>query len=165
MKKGLSTQIFIFIFALIMIVLVLGFGIKSLNTVKNTADKVELLTFVTNLDEGIQEYYAFDVGSNKRVQLLLPKQIEEVCFANPEEPLTTTHPNQELLFFLKTNKKDNLYTLPLDAFTNPAPDFIIENMIVPADKNPLCVKTQGRLDILIETVLYNDQVFVQVQQP
>ncbi len=165
MKKGLSTQIFIFIFALIMIALVLGFGIKSLGTVKNTADKVELLTFITNLDEGIQEYYAFDVGSNKRVQLLLPNQVKEVCFVNPKEPLTTTHKNQDFLFFLKNNKKDNLYILPLDAFTNPAPDFTIDNMIVPADQNPLCVKTQGKLDILIETVLYNDQIFVQIQQP
>ena len=163
MKKGISTQIFIFIFALLMIVLVLGFGIRSLSTVSDTANNVELLTFIDTLDDLVQEYYVFDVGSSELVDLAVPKGVTHVCFSNPKEPISKSVPT-DLAFFVQNNKKDNLYILPLDAYKAPAPDFTVAHMYVDPTTNPLCVATQGLLQVKLETVLFNNEIFVQITE-
>ena len=162
MKRGISTQVFIFIFALIMIVLVLWFGIKSLGTVKSTSDKVELLTFVSHFENAIEEYYNLDVGSSARKTFPLPKAIQQICFVLPGQPLTKPA-DSDFRFFITNNQKDNMYIFPLDAFTSPAPDFTLANLHIDPTTNPLCIQTQSKLSVLLETALYNKNIVVTVK--
>lgn len=163
MKRGMVSQVFVFIFVLLIIILVLFYGIKSIALVKKDSDKVLLLTFVSDFREVVGEYYLFDVGSNKIVELSLPTQIERVCFANAGERVTTYVPGS-LRLLVEGNKKNNLYVLPLDAFSSPAPDFDVSNLMVDPAENPLCFDVKGRLRVKIETVLVNNQIFVEVMR-
>ena len=56
-----------------------------------------------------------------------------------------------------------MYVLPLDAFPAPAPDFQIKDLIVLGDKNPLCFNTNGKLNAVIETTLYENDVYVGIK--
>lgn len=165
MKRGVSTIIFIFLFALILMALIFAFGIKSFLDVKKTADTVELVTFIDQLDKKVQQYYSFGIGSSTEQTFSLPSQITLVCFADPEKPLTTTA-DSRLTFFLQNNKKDNVYVLPLDVFPEPpAPDFTIKHLIVDPFTNPLCISAQGKkLSLVLETVARDNNVFVQVKK-
>ncbi|MEK6903818.1 MAG: hypothetical protein AABW64_04190 [Nanoarchaeota archaeon] len=162
MKRGVSNLVFIFLFALILMALILAFGIKSFMGVKEAADLVELLTFEKNVNTAVQQYYSFDAGSSAEKTFAVPSKITSVCFFDPIQPLTTRGLDSQLDFFLRENKKDTFYTLPLDAFPNPAPDFLIQHITVDPSANPLCIPTKGKLSVVLETVARNNNIFVQV---
>lgn len=164
MKRGVSNLVFIFLFALILMALILAFGIKSFMTVKGTADLVELTTFVNDVDAVVQQYYSFDAGSSVEKTFAVPSKITRVCFFDPTQPVTNKNIDPQLAFFLQTNKKDTLYTLPLDAFANPAPDFLIEHATVDASSNPLCFSTRGKLTAVFETVARDTNIFVEAKR-
>jgi type II secretory pathway pseudopilin PulG len=164
MKRGVSNLVFIFLFALILMALILAFGIKSFMKVKATADLVELLTFEENLNEAVQQYYSFDAGSSAEKTFAVPSKITSVCFFDPRQPVTSGGLDPTLAFFLRENKKDTFYTLPLDAFPNPAPDFLIEHVTVDVSTNPLCISTQRKLTLFLETIVRTNNIFVQVKR-
>ncbi len=163
-KRGqLLSQPFVYIFALVVGALILVFFFFFVLDLKKTADFTELSTFVNKLQDVIDGYGNFDVGSSKKISLSLPGKVEKVCFVNPDLALNTAGLDDFFASVLQSNKKNNLFILPLDAFPSPAPDFFIEGLIV-LSENPLCVETDGVLKISVETMLHNNKIFVDVKR-
>ncbi len=151
MKRGeLFSQPFIMIFALIIMALIIVFGIRSFNQVKDAADDVELVKFVSKLQEEVNRYYNFDVGSSKKMSLFAPAKAKEICFYDPARRI-----NIQLDEFTKTTieaqRNANTFFLPLDNYKKTS--FAVDHLKNADRENPLCLNQQnGRFIFLIETM-------------
>lgn len=165
MKKGVAEQVFIYIFALIVMALVLVFGFRSILDIKEKAELTEISKFISNLKDLINTYYNFDVGSSKEIKLNAPSKVNEICFVNPKQEIKGKISDAFFYETLKENTKYNVYILPLDAYPEPAPDFIIEHLEVNEKNNPLCIKTKdGILKAIIETKAKEKYVYVEMRE-
>jgi len=163
MKKGITIQPFLFIMALVVMAFVIIFGIKSVNDVRETADLTELAIFYKDLENKINVYSQFDIGSSGSVSFGLPSHIERICFANPNMAPTTPIPDELFKSVIETNTKNTVYILPLDAYAQSS--FAITRLYVDPREHPLCIPTRGQLTVELETAAINNGVFVQVKRP
>jgi len=163
MKRGeLFSQPFVMIFALIVMALIIVFGIRSFSQVKDAADDVELVKFVSKLQEEVNRYYNFDVGSSKQLALFAPVKAEKICFHDASRPI-----NIQLDSFTKTTLESqrtaNVFFLPLDNYDKTA--FTVKYLRNTAQENPLCLGQQnGRFIFLIETKAAMQTGFVGVKR-
>ena len=163
MKKGsILAQPFVFIMALILMALIIIFGAKSVFQIKKTADIAELNKFIINLDNQVELMYNYNVGSSKDISLNLPTSIEKICFSNPGEPITSNVDDNFFRTILENDKSNNVFIHPLRKFRDF--DYKIDNLIVKSNENPLCFNTNGKLNGVMETVLVDNQVFVEIKR-
>ena len=133
---------FVVIFSLIVMALILLFGARSIRDLGGVADMTELSRFVGNLQNVVEVYYNYDVGSKNEVSLNVPGKIEKICFFNPGGSINVGV-DMEFRERLEDNSRDNMWILPLDAFKSPAPDFRIEYLRAGVGgENPLCILTK-----------------------
>lgn len=161
MKRGMTVQPFLFIMALVVMAFVITFGTKSVLDLKRSADFTEIGIFIDALDDEVEKFYNFDVGSSKNIAFLIPAKVTTMCFANRGEPLTAGVPDRLLREVLRGEGKSNVFFLPIHAF--PKTDFYIEHLRAPEQKNPLCLTTRGKLEAALTTVLYEGRVYVELQ--
>lgn len=162
--KGQINQVFIYISALLFMALILLFGVRSIMDFKEKAEFAELTKFVSDFKKEIENYYNFDVGSVKYLSLSVPGKVKQICFFNPDKKISVKV-DDDFKFVLETDKQYNMYTLPLDAYPSPAPDFKIPHLVNTADENPLCVDTKsGVLKAVIETKEGKNDFFVDVRK-
>ncbi len=153
------SQTFVFIFALILMALILGFGIKSLTDLRTVSDDVELATFVNRIEDKVEIFSNFDVGSSEDMTLFLPSKIERVCFYNPGETITVSGIDSFFLAVLQNSNQDNVFFTP---FTNLAkPDYYIASLRAGGD-NPLCFASLGKVTFTLTTILLNENIYVEV---
>lgn len=163
MQKGMTQQVFIFIFALIMMAFILMFGVRQVFLVTDTSDKIQTLSFVEDFKKEVQTYANFDIGSNKLVKLSVPSAVNQICFFNSKQPVQGI---SDLVFkaLLKSDKKNNLFVLPLEEFQNPGPGFFIDHLTVIGQQNPICVMTANSFQVYIETIVVDNKIAVQVKE-
>ena len=162
MKKGITVQPFIFILTLIVMAFVLAFGLKSFLDIKKTADLTELSNFIIKLEDEVEVFYNFDVGSKKDLNLNLPLNVERICFFNTGERINVNMNDDFFRAVLESSRRDNVFVLPLDAFSKV--DFYVDGLRVDNIENPLCFNVKGKLMAEIETILYNNNVYVQINR-
>jgi hypothetical protein len=161
-KRGVSTEPFIYILTILIIAFVAIFGFRSFNDVKDTADFTSLSKFVNDLQNEVDRYSNFDIGSEKRVKISLPGEVEEICFVNKNE--INQDIDDELKNIFEANEKDNMYVLPLDSFPAPAPDFKIDKLDISEEINPLCFETEGFLNAVIETKVRDNKIYIEIRK-
>ena len=159
MRKGVTSEVFVFISALILMALILVFGIKSIKDLKNTSDNAELGLFVKNLKNEIEVFYNNDVGSSKKIKLVIPKEVEKVCIFTKEYPATK---NENELDDILKYTNNNLFFIPVE-------NFKINKITIPylrndKDENPLCIETKGVFNGVIEVKADNENVFVEMRR-
>lgn len=159
-KKGITIQPFMWVLVIVMMAFVLLFGFRSVRDVGRTADLTELATFMNRLENTVEVFSQFDVGSTKEVSFSLPRAIELICFANPGERLTRPISDDFFRGVLENEATDNVYLLPLDAYTRTT--YFIDRLRVDSADNPSCISVNGMLRAEIETVLVDNQVFVEI---
>ncbi len=163
-KRGnLLGQPFIYIFTLIVSAFIIYFGFTSVSTIQKEAKLVELSRFIDEMNTVVDTYYNLEIGSGKKISLPTPDGIDEVCFVKIGEKINSDVDNY-FREVLKTNTRYNVFTLPLDELPSPAPDFTIENLDTDGNENPLCIKTKGRLNAVIETKVRNNNVYVEIRR-
>ncbi len=159
----MTQQVFIFIFALILMAVVLLFGIRQLVLVTSTADKIETLSFIDTLKKEVQTYANFDIGSTKYLTLSVPNDVNQVCFFNNQLPAQDiADPVFQAL--LTSDRRNNIFVLPLESFQSPGPGFFIPSLTVRGSRNPLCVTTPDSLKIILETIAVPQGVAVEVKE-
>ncbi len=159
-KKGITIQPFMWILVLITMAFVLIFGVRTIRDVNRTADLTELASFVHKLDNTVEVFSHFDAGSTKEVSFSLPRALEQVCFANPEEPFLRPIVDDFFRGVLENEATSNVYILPLDTYTRT--DYTVPLLRVSSRDNPLCIPVKGLLRAELETVLVNDEIFVEI---
>lgn len=166
-KRGqLLSQPFIYIFAIILVALILLFGVRLITNLTKQSEEVELVVFVSDLKTQVNNFYHFDPGSSKELNILLPKKIKQLCFYSNKYPVTVelSHPDlKDLDLILQYPQSDNLYVIPLTAYSETT--FTIPNLQPPASENPLCFTPKsGRLNALIETKAYQNNIYVEIRK-
>lgn len=157
MKKAqLADQPFIYILGIVTVILILLFGFRSITQLKEEASLVQLATFMNDFSRIIETYYNLNIGSSKELSLSIPTQIKMVCFTNPNQPLTA-EVSPELEFLLTA--KDNVYF-----FNGKLGPRTIPHLEANPEENPLCIQTQGRLNVFIETKARERQVYVEISR-
>ena len=162
MKKGITVQPFIFILALVVMAFVITFGTKSIFDLKKTAEFTELGLFIDKLNDEVEKFENYEVGSYSNVAFVTPLKIKNVCFTNIGEPITGAVPDSLIRSAIEGGSRSNVYILPIGVF--PKTDFYIERLRVKESANPLCINTKGRLDAALETALHNGQVYVEIHR-
>lgn len=79
-KAQVFAEPFIIIFALIVAVLILAFGFKAVLDIQEKAKFAELLDAQAEIKEVSKTMYTLGVGSQRTIDLLLPKKITCLCF-------------------------------------------------------------------------------------
>lgn len=163
MKRGsILGQPFVLIGALLLMGLIILFGIRAVIQIKNTADIAELAKFKINLDNQVELMYNYNVGSVKDISVSLPTAVERICFSNPGESITIRVDDNFFRKILENDKVNNVFLHPLRSFKKF--DYRVDNLRVKSDENPLCIKTNGKLDAVMETVLINNKIFVEIRR-
>ena len=152
MKRGVLSQPFIFIFAMIVVAFILFFGFKFTGELKDRGEFLILSDSMVDLKNQVARYYYFDPGASKTVRLDLPKQVDEVCFTDPNTRMDE-HPFTRIF---EGTDNYNVFILPLDAFK-------VTRFNIPKMKpsfNPLCLKNIGKVEVL----LVNKGDFVEISR-
>ena len=166
-KRGqLLSQPFIYIFAIVLAALILLFGVMLINKINNQSEEVQLIAFISDLKTQVNNFYHFDPGSSKELNILLPKKIKQLCFYSNKYSITTelNHPDlKDLNLILQYPQSDNLYVIPLTEYSETR--FTIPNLQPPASENPLCfIPKSGRLNAIIETKAYQNNLYVEIKR-
>lgn len=155
MKKGqIFAQPFIIIFALIVAVLVLAFGFKAVLDLQEKARFAELLDAQTEIQEVARTMYTLGVGSQRTLNLRVPKDLECFCFQDSSntnldqsnlEPCTENPANLKNTMQALTDKQ--LFITPSNKY--PINKFTIINQLKPVS-NPLCIQViSSRISITL----------------
>jgi len=95
--------------------------------------------------------------------LSVPNDVNQVCFFNNQFPARgVSDPVFQAL--LASDKRNNVFVLPLERFQNPGPGFFIPSLTVQGSRNPLCVTTPNSLKIILETIAVQQSVAVEVKE-
>ena len=146
MGRGqLFGQPFVYIFAIIVAVFILAFGVRMTLKLKDTGEYVALIDFKNELEDNVKVYYNFDAGSNDFFTVFLPPSLRYVCFYNPDTAIT----NNEFpeLNQIVAYRRDNLYFLPLGAFSDRQSSFKIDKLKA-IEENPKCVKNGMKYQLI-----------------
>ena len=94
-KSQIQSQVFVYVLALVIMGMILLYGYKSISTMREKGEQIDLLTFKTDLADEISKMSS-DYGSARIITLKSPAGFSEVCFIdlekNPSEDIRTTHP-------------------------------------------------------------------------
>lgn len=80
-KSQIQTQVFVYILGLLIIGLVLLYGYKSINTMRQKSDQIDLLAFKTDIEQEISKMSS-DYGSSRLITLKVPSSFKSVCFVD-----------------------------------------------------------------------------------
>lgn len=112
-KRGQTEQIFVYIFAIIVTALILYFGIKGIIYIIHIGGGVETANFITDIKSAAQKNYDLGYTSRTSKELLVPKNLETICFINPDEkPDLSIIQNQNTknaISIMTKTKEENLY--------------------------------------------------------
>ena len=143
-KGELMSQPILFIFAAIVGALILFFGIRLVFNVKGTGELVEVSSFITNLNNDVEQYYNFDPGSSKVVKLDLPVSVKNVCFKNRVQDTLPSGVDSGINTLMQLNKNDNVFVYPAEGKAS----FKIKNMLAYPNNNiALCFKNKDEIKI------------------
>mgnify|MGYP001560192730 CR=1 FL=1 len=148
-KAQIFAQPFIIIFALIVAVLILAFGFKSVLDIQQKARYAELLTAQSEIKEVARAYYTLGEGSERIIELRVPKSISCFCFldkdqANPNN--VDAYCNEENPDRLNEKMKLDggeyqLYVTPSNSYS--ITKFAIISQLKPNNQNLLCVEIKN----------------------
>lgn len=112
--------------------------------VEDAVSSIEYLRFEKNLQTHLQEVQSRKRGAREEVRIVLPKDVEQVCFlVNDESRDLSRYPE---LYAQAEGSFENVYFLP-----SSYGSFGIENISV--KQNPLCIRaTQSSLSLQLENV-------------
>ena len=154
MKKAqIQAQVFVYVLAMLVIALVLLYGYRSINTMKERANQVDLLAFKNDMTKSIEKV-SNDYGTVRVPTFNIPKEYKEVCFIDidnsPEESIESEHP---LVYEAWNDETANVFLI-----TDLAEEFFMvgdtESSIIRIDDpNYLCVSVKNsKLKIRLEGV-------------
>lgn len=93
-KRGIIGQPFIYIFMVIVIAFIFLFGFRMITKLGDLNEKTIYLTFKSDFEESVDGLYYKNAGSvlvfskdSRNKPLMLPKDVEEVCFENSKVKL------------------------------------------------------------------------------
>ena len=155
-KANIAEQPFVYILGIVTVIFIILFGARSITTLKNEAELVQVATFVNDFSRIIETYYNLNIGSSKELFLSVPNQIKMICFTNPGKP-STADVTPELEFLLSS--KDNVYF-----FNGHLGPKTIPHLEATPEENPLCIQVQGKLKANIETKARERQVYIEISR-
>jgi len=149
MKQAqIFAQPFILIFALIVAILILLFGFKLVIDIQEKAKYAELIDVQAEIKDVARDYYTLGVGSERTLNLKVPKDLKCFCFQNTEDPDSfsiNTIPdtcgedrNDIEQTLLSLSNKQLLVT----PGKYPISNFQLINKLYP-ETNPLCIQIQS----------------------
>ena len=150
-KAQIFAQPFIIIFALIVAVLILAFGFKSVLDIQQKARYAELLTAQSEIKELARSYYTLGVGSERTLNIKVPKNIKCFCFLDKDQnnPNLVDNfcyeddPNMLKEIMIADNGKYHLYVTPSSSY--PLTKFPIIAQLKPSSNNLLCIKIENSI--------------------
>jgi hypothetical protein len=157
-KAQLMDKPFIFIFTLVVAAFVFIFGFYVINNLIKTSSCAQLGIFYTDLNEQVNRYYNFDVGSSTEVQLKLPKKIKYFCVFSKEESLDKTELDKISagLYDVFTSVDENIALIPINYCQKSL--FYIGKLR--PKENPLCILNTGKVKFILE----NKGTFVEASK-
>lgn len=159
----------VYISVAVMMGLVLYFGFNSMGQLFDAKETTEISKFVLDLQDDVGIVYNYDVGSSKKfTSNALPRSVTYACFFDPSQNInvdrgTLNLMDEQLFYYLDTSIKDNLFLVPVDIANAPYPDYFVEHFnLKDSLSNPLCIPNSGKTELLLETYLEGNSVFVGV---
>ena len=136
-KRGF-TQVFIYIIILVAAALIIVFGFSSLNDLINLEENVETTKFLQIFQDEIDYLYVLPSGSAKNIELVVPANIQRICFVDHDNEIDYSKiPSSELAKQIDI-RQENLFFL---SGTKRIPPAFINNL-VPLD-NPECIPIEN----------------------
>ena len=149
-KRGqLFSAPYMAIFTVVVIALIFGFGAYLIYQFTSFSKGVELTTAVTDLQNVVNRYDAFERGSSYDLTKgpFFPNTITEVCFTNPQQTFLQVK-DQNLQFLFENSPNHNMFLVPLDVSDQTR--FKID--FLQPSTNPLCVLVKnGALQARLES--------------
>ena len=157
MKKAqLFGQPIVYIFFALVAAMVLFFGIKVIFDLQDTGSRIEFETFASDVESKIETVYSDSSGSVISLDdLLVPKQVVEVCFVGYDELDKVT--NSKLRDLIAIDDENNVYFGGVDLEYNPRRKIDLLRI-----EGTICDKTDDRS---IDLLLYNIGTQVEVRVP
>lgn len=150
-KRGqLMEQPFIYIFALVLMAFIILFGFSAVKRFNVFGEDVQIATFVKDLENNVDEYYYYSLGSSNKINLKIPSKVKCVCISNAGSILDESELskcNDPLIKDVIENSEKNIFISPVREFKINS--YEIKN--IKAIKNPLCVETNGNFKAVLET--------------
>jgi hypothetical protein len=158
-KRSLSLKInpiyvaifLIFVLIIISIFVYIKYGM-------NKTENKDVDNFINDFKDTINEYYNSDLGFNDELNLNVPTDVKEICFANIGE-IINEDIDANLKDLLKVNRNYNMFILPIKFFKIAY--YRIPNLIV-LEENPLCIKTNGKLEAYVDVINYKNKKSVEL---
>lgn len=140
-KRGMVDQVFIYIFVVIVIAFIFLFGLNMIKKLGTLNEQGIYVTFKTDFKDAVDEVYYKNPGSilifdksSRNKPLLLPKEIEEVCFESNKVVLNS----------------------------GKYPDFTVDKLYVASDFCADII--DGKFPFKMENVVINNEVYAQISE-
>lgn len=148
-------QVFIFVIAGLVFVLILGYGYKAIMGLMEKGEKVQLIDFRNKLDSSIN-IIKRDYGSVQRVDLIVPSNTDEVCFATSDKNDVRSgeweknfQEERQLFYGAWVTGTENVFFVPKQSTPIPEKDIVVD----PEGKGYLCVNAAGgRISLRMEGI-------------
>lgn len=159
-KRGQITgQPFLMILAIIVAAFVLFFGARQVINLIKTSDDVDAVRFKQVLEQEIESFRTFEVGSSRKMIIDVPAKADAVCFTEKGRLSKDLGDELEVIW---EHTDHNVYLIPLNAYPKYS-HFSIVGIDVKGNENPFCVKTKaGRVEFKIESIMQQGNLLVQV---
>ncbi len=94
-KAQMTSQIFVYVLAIIIIAFVLLYGYKSIASMRDKSEQIDLLSFKKDIENEVIKMSG-DYGSSRIVTIKVPSKYSQVCFIdltqNPSSEIQYSHP-------------------------------------------------------------------------
>jgi len=117
-------QPLIYIFYVVVAALILFFGIKVIGNVNDSADKVEYLTFVGDVEKKVNTVYQDNFGSVISLDdISVPKEVIEICFVSNKDLTKVTNDKLKQLISISDLTQNNVFFGGVEIKNGPSRNF------------------------------------------
>ncbi len=107
-RAQIQSQIFVYVLAIVIMGLVLLYGYKSIATMQDKAEQIDLLSFKKDIENEIVKM-STDYGSVRTPTIHVPANSKEVCFLDlTKSPVKLNHP---LVYEAWEDKSANVFLI------------------------------------------------------
>ena len=137
MKKGISTQIFIWIFAMVVLGVIIYFGFDMINKTWCFGKGVDVVKFNQDFEDEVREVYLLSKGSNKKIELNVPSEYDEICFFDRTKSYNANKiTNNEIKEIIELDQSmNNVFFVSDDKCVDEEPQ-LVEHLL--PYENPIC---------------------------
>lgn len=150
MKKAqIMAQPLIYIFYVVVAALILFFGVRVIGNINDNAEKVEYLTFVSDVEKKINTAYQDNIGSVISLDdITVPKQVVEICFVSTKDLTQVRDSKLKQLISVSDLTQNNVFFGGVELKNGPGKNF--EHLTI---DGTICDVTRDRkINLVLENI-------------